>query len=106
MDITPDRLLSILSRHIGKGNGISVKQLSELTGVPERRVRNLVTYLREEGNAICGTPQDGYFIAATPGELQETCKFLRDRAMHSLHLESRLSKIPLADLLGQLHVPT
>jgi hypothetical protein len=71
-----------------------------------RGLRTMISELREDGHAICGTPRDGYYIAATPQELQETCEFLRERAMHSLHLESRLRKIPLADLLGQLHVPT
>jgi hypothetical protein len=60
----------------------------------------------EEGHAICGTPSHGYYIAADAAELEETCEFLRSRALHSLNLESKLRKIPLPDLLGQLHVPT
>jgi len=66
----------------------------------------MVSDLRDEGLAVCGTPRHGYYIAATPEELEETCAFIRKRAMHSLCLESRLRKIPLPDLLGQLHVPT
>ena len=103
---TADQLLAILARHIGRGNGITAKQLADANDLPERKVRLFISELRDDGNAICGTPQDGYFIAQTPEELEETCEFLRHRAMHSLHLESRLRKIPLADLLGQLHVPT
>lgn len=71
-------VLTILSRHIGKGHG----------------------------HAICGTPTDGYYIAATAEELNATCEFLHNRAMHSLTLESKLRKIPLSDLIGQLHLPT
>jgi biotin operon repressor len=103
---TPDQLLFVLSHHIGKGNGIGVKQLAERFGVPERQVRKLISALRDRGQAICGTPQHGYYIASDAEELQETCEFLRSRAMHSLGLESKLRKIPLADLIGQLHLPT
>jgi len=99
-------LLTLLSRHIGRGNGLGVKTLAARLGVDERQARHLVTALREDGHAVCGTPQDGYYIAATPEELQDTCKFLRARAMHSLVLEAQLRKIPLPDLLGQLHLPT
>ena len=103
---TADQLLNTLSRHIGKGNGIGVEQLAEILGATPRHVRKLVSDLRESGHAVCGTPADGYYIAATAEELQHTCDFLRSRAMHSLTLESRLMKIPLADLIGQLHLPT
>lgn len=99
-------VLTVLSRHIGKGNGIGVKQLALQTDLLPRAIRTHISDLREEGHAICGTPKDGYYIAATADELESTCEFLRSRAMHSLTLESRLRKIPLTDLLGQLHLPT
>lgn len=103
---TANQLLTLLSHYIGKGNGIGVKQLAQQLDIEERYTRKFISDLREEGHAICGTPQDGYYIAATPEELQHTCEFLRSRAMHSLTLESRLRKIPLTDLLGQLYLPT
>lgn len=108
MDIN-SQLLVILSGHIGKGNGISAKALSDRMGFIDksyRNVRMIISMLRDEGHAICGMPKDGYYIAATPDELKETCTFLRNRAMHSLRLEAKLMKIPLPDLLGQLHLPT
>lgn len=103
---TASQLLNVLTRHIGKGNGIGVKALATQLDTTERHVRTLTSELREDGHAVCGTPQDGYYIAATPEELQSTCEFLRSRALHSLTLESRLRRIPLTDLLGQLHLPT
>ena len=103
---TPDQVLSTLSRHIGKTNGIPVKQLSIAIGVNARAVRRHVSQLREDGYAVCGTPQTGYYMAETAEDLEETCQFLRGRAMHSLTLESRLRKIPLLDLLGQIHLRT
>jgi hypothetical protein len=103
---TASQLLGTLAHHIGKGNGIGVKQLAQVHDIPERQVRHLISDLRDEGHAICGTPSDGYFVAATPKELQDTCDFLRRRALHSLGLEAKLRNIPLADLFGQLHLPT
>jgi DNA-binding transcriptional ArsR family regulator len=99
-------LMRILAGHIGRGNGVNVKRLASLTALNARTVRVHVSALREDGHAICGTPRDGYYIAATAEELEETCQFIRARAMHSLTIESRLKKIPLSDLIGQLHLPT
>lgn len=99
-------LFSVLAHRVGAHNGASVKTLAKLLATTPRHVRTLVSELRLEGIAVCGTPKSGYYIAANAEELQETCAFLRHRAMHSLQLESRLRQIPLPDLLGQLHVPT
>ena len=103
---TPSQLISILSRHIGKGNGIGVKTLAGQLACEERHVRKLVEALRDEGHAVCAHPKTGYFIAETAAELQATCEFLHNRALHSLALEAKLKKIPLPDLLGQLHLAT
>lgn len=96
-------LLNVLSAHRGQANGIHVEQLAARTGMPARHLRQLITALRTEGTAICGKPETGYFIAETPEELNEFCiKYLEARAMHSLTLSSRLRKIPLPVLAGQL----
>lgn len=101
-------VLTILERHIGRGNGISMRELEQQLDMLPRAIRQHISDLREDGKAVCGTPADGYYIAATPEELEHTCDFLRSRAMHSLALESKLCNIPLPDLLGrigQLHLP-
>ena len=99
-------LFSLLAVRVGAHNGVSVDALARQLASTPRHVRTLVSELRMDGIAVCGTPKTGYYIAATPEEMEETCQFLRNRAMHSLTLESRLRKIPMPDLLGQLHVPT
>lgn len=99
-------LLAELQRHIGASAGITAEALSHVLDVPERRVRQLVSDLREEGLAICAHPSSGYFIAETAEELEDCCAFLRSRALHSLMLESKLRKVPLVDLLGQLRLQT
>ncbi len=99
-------LLALLSLHIGEAAGITAEQITLATCIPKRRVRAMVSELRLEGVAVCGHPRDGYYIAANAAEIEHTCEFLRARALHSLTLESRLRKIPLPDLLGQLHLKT
>jgi transposase len=103
---TKHDLMARMALHIGKGNGIKCADLAVLLNESERNVRHLVSEAREEGIAICGTPATGYYVAASTEELQETLQFLRNRAMHSLRLESRLAKISLPDLIGQLHLET
>jgi hypothetical protein len=111
--ITPAHVLAALSHHHGKANGIHVRDLvkritSDLANGDlgngegmERAVRKLVTELRLEGHAICAHPTSGYFLAETAEELEETCHFLRSRALSSLKAESRLRKLSMAELLGQ-----
>ncbi len=103
---TPADVLSALSAHIGAANGIPAADLAARLGLLPRMVRQLVSELRLNGHAVCGTPQTGYYLAETDAELEETCQFLRGRALHSLALEAALRKTPLPDLLGQLHLPT
>ena len=101
-----NELLNVLSRHIGKGNGVTASELAALLDITPRQVRSLVTELRMDGKAVCGKPETGYFIAANSEELEETCQFLRSRSLHALTLEARLRRVPLPDLMGQIHLET
>ncbi len=100
--MTANDLLAVLSGHIGGTQGIKAKALADHFDVPERQIRTRVNDLREDGVAVCGHPSTGYYIAATQEELEQTCQFLRSRALHSLHVEARLRKITLPDLIGQM----
>lgn len=110
--LTTHGVLQALSRHIGRRNGVRADLLvHEVTQAPsgpidERRLRALVTELRLQGHHVCAHPRDGYFMAETPEELDATCEFLYDRALASLTQISRMKKIALPDLRGQLHLPT
>lgn len=106
-----DQLVALLVQtmaidHLGRRAGVTATVLANKLRVTERTLRLLISRAREEGTAIVGTPETGYFIASTAAELEECCRFLRSRAMHSLMIEARLRKIPLPDLLGQLHLRT
>lgn len=108
MNAQPNKtaLQVVLERHVGRDRGVTAAALADALGCQERTVRELITLLRLDGRAVCGHPASGYFIAATREELEETCQFLRSRAMHSLVLEAKLRGMPLADLCGQLHLKT
>lgn len=105
-EVTRHHVADALQFHIGHRYGISAKVLAEQLDIPERRLRHLISELRENGVAVCGTPETGYYIAETKDELEQCCAFLRSRALHSLTIESKLRGIPLADLVGQLKLPT
>lgn len=111
--ITPALVLAELQHHIGSDNGIHVRELVQrITGQLqtsdglERKVREIVTELRMDGQHVCGHPSTGYYMAATPEELQATCEFLYQRAMTGLSQISRMKNVSLPDLRGQLHLPT
>jgi biotin operon repressor len=101
------RVLEVLQWHVGKHYGITCEKLAERTHLTERQVRQAVTDLREDGVGVCATPETGYFLPNNDAELDEYClKFLRERALTSLTLCSKLSKTALPDLIGQLKLPT
>jgi hypothetical protein len=103
---TQHDFMAFMVHHIGRDKGIRAADMASQMSVPERQIRFFVSAAREEGVAICGHPATGYFVASNQEELQATMDFLVDRAKHSLHLASRLGNIPMADLVGQLHLPT
>lgn len=103
---TKDDLIGVLSHRIGRARAASAASLAAEMAMDARQVRKLVSELRMDGMAVCGHPRDGYYIAETSEELEQTCQFLHSRSMHALTLESRLRKIPLTDLIGQMKLPT
>ncbi len=100
---TRTQLLNALAQHQGRDKGISARALAQQLGLSPRKLRKLISSARdEEGYAICGTPRTGYYMAVTPEELQASCAFLEHRAMHSLRVLSRMRKVSLPTLMGQL----
>lgn len=108
--ITADTVLHVLQDHIGKGHGINVTNLAYAiigktpSKSDERTIRLVVKELRMQGQHICACPITGYFMAANTEELNETCKYLLDRAMTGLTQISRMKNVSLPDLEGQLNL--
>lgn len=106
--INRNTVLRELSSHIGKANGLKAADLvaeitwESATDAQCRHLRQVIEDLRREGQHICAHPSSGYFIAANEQELNDSCKFLVDRAMTSLSQVSAMKKRSLPDLHGQL----
>jgi len=111
-DLTRDTLLIALRSHIGRATGVTGTVLCQEvlgrtpTGADERQLRNLVVELRLEGHHVCAHPRDGYFLAKTAEELEETCAFLRSRSMAGLQQISAMKRISIPDLIGQGRLPS
>ncbi|CAA0103289.1 hypothetical protein [Zhongshania aliphaticivorans] len=112
-DISPDRVLFVLSRHIGEDNGVSVTKLAQevtdsllVSSGDERAIRAAVVSLRKSGHHVCAHPGSGYFLASTELELVRSCSYLFDRAMCSLEQVAAMRRESLPDLRGQLRLPT
>ncbi len=99
-----NRLLNELSKHQGCDNGITADALAASLQISPRQLRKLISDAREDGIAICGRPSTGYFMPTTPSELAESCACLEHRALKSLRLLSRMKKVSMPALLGQLNL--
>lgn len=106
--IDKNSVLAALSQHIGKERGIKgsdlVSQITwdSATAADSRKLREVIEGLRLEGQHICAHPSHGYYIAKDAQELNESCEFLLHRAMTSLVQISKMKKVSLPDLRGQL----
>lgn len=98
--------IRIMQNHIGKTNAVSGDDLARMLGISPREMRKMTDEVIDEGVALCSHPANGYWIAENAQELEATCQFHRTRALHELAKEAKLRKMPMQDLLGQLHLRT
>jgi len=109
-EINRDTVLAALSSHIGQAAGINGRDLVvEITwrsprDAQCRKLRMVIEELRHEGQHIAADPEHGYFIAQTTAELNNSCRFLYNRAMTSLSQISAMKNISLPDIAGQLKI--
>lgn len=111
-ELTRDTLLVALRNHIGRRHGVTATALCrEVLGChptsgDERFLRTLVVELRLAGHHVCAHPRDGYFLADTAAEMEETCEFLRSRSMSGLQQISAMKRVSIPDLVGQMRLPS
>jgi hypothetical protein len=109
------KLLTELSRHVGEINAIGMAELYEAVfGTTWRhrindtkKLRELVTEMRNEGIPICSVPSctgGGYFLASAGSELKSYTERDKRRALRILARVSRIEKISLPELLGQMRL--
>jgi hypothetical protein len=109
------RLLTELSRHVGEVNAIGMAELHEAVfgGTWHHRIndtkklRELITAMRNEGVPICSVPSScggGYYLASAGSELRGYTERDKKRALRILSRVSRIEKISLPELLGQMRL--
>ena len=95
-------LRQLLSHRIGKASGVHEAGLVAATLLNGRLIRKAIEALRMEGMHICGKPDTGYYIAATPDELEETIVFLEKRAVKSFRQIAAMKRVGLQALYQQM----
>ena len=107
------RLMRVLSEHHDKARAISMRALfaavygeypaDKINGT--RRLRALITELRNEGVPICHSWDSnggGYYLASAGKDLDEHCGRIHAKAMRLLVMEARLRKGALPGMRGQI----
>jgi len=107
------RILGELINHIGEFNAIGMAELYELVFGKAwqnrindtRRIRNLITELRNEGKPICSVSSQGaggYYLAAVGSELNDYVRRNERRALKILKRLATVKRTNLPNYLGQL----
>ncbi len=108
-----NRVYANLTSHVGQANAIGMAELYEAVYErpwsnrinDTRKLRVLVTKMRREGVAICSvtdTSGGGYYLAAAGSELKDYLRRSKIRALKILARVSKIQRISLPDLLGQM----
>ena len=97
-------VLTALQSRIGAARGMHEDELVAVTLLNGRLCRKAIELLRLDGVQICGKPDTGYYIAATADELAATTDWMFKRAAKTLIQISRMKKIALPALVGQINL--
>lgn len=97
-------VLNVLASRRGAANGMHLEEIICATLLSGRIVRRAIESLRLDGVHVCGLPETGYFIAETDEELDETIRWLTARAKKSLLQASRMRRIGIPALIGQMNL--
>ena len=82
-----DQLKAILSRHEGRLQAITSRELSGVTGQPDRTIRLAIGELLDEGVPICAStqPPAGYFLVSNLQEKADYEKTMKSRIIGDAH---------------------
>lgn len=102
-------ILRILEAHQGQNFSISRKDFVEevnsncpLFPNHDRQIRQTIKHLITQHGIPIGSCKKGYFLVETSKELEKVCKYFRNYALSQLFVESRLRKMHIKELLGQM----
>ena len=71
---------------------VNSKQLAEYAGLKSRDVRLLIQKLRDDGYPICATPENGYWMARTSWDMNDTMSKLKAHIKNSIDTYNSLVK--------------
>lgn len=86
--------------HSGAENGTTLRELVALTGMNERVVRLKIQQERKAGKLILSNSRDGYFLPASPMDVQRFARSMSRRAAEIASI-ARAAESALADMSGQ-----
>jgi hypothetical protein len=109
------RLMAEMVQHIGGHNAISMAALYEIVYGKQwknmvndtRKIRELVTSVRNEGVPICSSKRQnnsGYYLAAAGSELMDYTRRSERSALGILARNAKIKKISLPEYMGQLRL--
>lgn len=93
---------TLIEELFGDGSVWTRQELSTITDLPDRSIRNMIREARRQGVPIMALPNGGYKLAQTSEEKQKLLHMYRGRAMDELCTYSALSKTMQLD--GQISV--
>ena len=99
-----DMVLNLLYTQCqGRKNAMKSGEITGITGIEDREIREIVRELRKEGHPI-GSGAKGFWWITDSGELKQTINNLKSRAFDMLRTVSIQERIPAAELAGQLRI--
>ena len=109
------RLLNELTHHVGEEHAADMGDLYRRVYQREwenkinhtRALRTLITELRQEGTPIASSSRrdgGGYYLVRSGSELTDYLNRIQHRALKILAMASRIRKIGLPELLGQMQL--
>lgn len=86
--------------HVGAENGLSLRELVQMTGEDERSIRRRIQRERKSGKLILSDNKSGYFL---PASERDVLRFIRSMSRRSREIAdvSRAAEDALAAMLGQ-----
>lgn len=91
MDYAKSAILNCLS--YDRQKAIHQKDIKMYTGYSMRTIRYIIQALRDDGEPICSTTYDGYWLASNSSELKETINQLQSQIDTLEQTVSSLNKI-------------
>jgi hypothetical protein len=100
------RLVYAIRCHLGRESAITIARLSNLLGIKERRLREMVHDLRREGTQIGLTTRApyGYYWISDGAELNETLSYFEKLGRENFGTAAALRNNFQAEFKGQLRL--